>query len=321
MKRQRAKQRPLYRYDVYRGRRRGQARLIGAAGCAVFGLLLVLIRSLGIRFSGFLLLGLAALLVLSWLLDRLAAGNHRWRLIHRGFYGCLTVGLAALLGLEVFIINRGRSDMTPLPADAVIVLGAGVNGTEPSLSLRTRLDKAVDYLERWPDIPAVLTGGTGYDDVICFAPVRPVVEQADAILGFDGCLNFFAGPTDSNFKAEFNFYNVHYLYTHVVGTSGGNTSDMKEAIEMMTSGRINPATMLTHIGGLNAVVDTTLNLPNIKGGKKLIYTQIELPLTAIADFEKLGESDPLFAKLAEITARHNGLWSPEAEKYLLQAKA
>ena len=65
MKRQRAKQRPLYRYDVYRGRRRGQARLIGAAGCAVFGLLLVLIRSLGIRFSGFLLLGLAALLVLS----------------------------------------------------------------------------------------------------------------------------------------------------------------------------------------------------------------------------------------------------------------
>ena len=131
-----------------------------------------------------------------------------------------------------------------------------------------------------------LTGGTGYDDVICFAPVRPVVEQADAILGFDGCLNFFAGPT-----------------------------------EMMTSGRLNPATMLTHIGGLNAVVDTTLNLPNIKGGKKLIYTQIELPLTAIADFEKLGESDPLFAKLAEITARHNGLWSPEAEKYLLQAKA
>ena len=151
MKRQRAKQRPLYRYDVYRGRRRGQARLIGAAGCAVFGLLLVLIRSLGIRFSGFLLLGLAALLVLSWLLDRLAAGNHRWRLIRRGFYGCLTVGLAALLGLEVFIINRGRSDMTPLPADAVIVLGAGVNGTEPSLSLRTRL---------------VLTGGTGYGEEI-----------------------------------------------------------------------------------------------------------------------------------------------------------
>ena len=67
-----------------------------------------------------------------------------------------------------------------------------------------------------------LSGGTGYDDVICFAPVKPVVEQASDILGFDGCLNFFAGPTNSQFKAEFNWYNVHYLYTHVVGTSGDN---------------------------------------------------------------------------------------------------
>ena len=76
------------------------------------------------------------------------------------------MGLAALLGLEVFIINRGRSDMTPLPADAVIVLGAGVNGTEPSLSLRTRLDAALDYLEAHPEIPVVLTGGTGYGEEI-----------------------------------------------------------------------------------------------------------------------------------------------------------
>ena len=165
-----------------------------------------------------------------------------------------------------------------------------------------------------------LTDGTGYDDVFVFAPVRPVVEQGDRILGKDGCLNFFAGPTNSQFKAEFNWYNVHYLYTHVVGTSGGNTSDMKEAIEMMTSGKINPAAMITHIGGLNAVVDTVLNLPKIPGGKKLIYTQIELPLTAIADFGKLGETDPLFAKLDEITKRHNGLWSAEAEKYLLANK-
>lgn len=165
-----------------------------------------------------------------------------------------------------------------------------------------------------------LSGGTGYDDVICFAPVKPVVEQAGDILGFDGCLNFFAGPTNSQFKAEFNWYNVHYLYTHVVGTSGGNTDDMKEAIEMMTSGKINPAAMVTHIGGLDAVVDTTLNLPNIRGGKKLIYTQIEMPLVAIADFAKLGETDPMFATLDEITKRHNGLWSAEAEKFLLKEK-
>ena len=197
-------------------------------------------------------------------------------------------------------------------ASIYTVEDAAKNGIELHY-VNTRMENATEYLRS-------LTGGTGYDDVICFAPVKPVVEQAGDILGYDGCLNFFAGPTNNQFKAEFNFYNVHYLYTHVVGTSGGNTNDMKEAIAMMTSGKINPAAMVTHIGGLNAVVDTTLNLPNIRGGKKLIYTQIDLPLTAIADFAKLGETDPMFKELAEITDRHNGLWSAEAEKYLLSCK-
>ncbi len=163
-----------------------------------------------------------------------------------------------------------------------------------------------------------ISGGTGYDDVMCFAPVRPVVEQGDKILGKDGCLNFFAGPLDPQFKAEFNFYNVHYASTHIVGTSGGNTDDMKEALSLMEQGKINPACMITHIGGMDSVIETTLNLPKIKGGKKLIYTGINMPLTAIADFAEKGKSDPFFAELAEIVARHNMLWNAEAEKALLK---
>ncbi|MBS7262068.1 MAG: zinc-binding dehydrogenase [Eubacteriales bacterium] len=162
-----------------------------------------------------------------------------------------------------------------------------------------------------------LTDGAGYNDVYVYAPVRPVVEQADSILARDGCLSFFAGPTNPEFKAEFNFYNVHYASTHLVGTSGGNTDDMKEALHLMETGRINPAAMITHVGGLDSVIETTLNLPNIKGGKKLVYTNISMPMTAIADFAELGKNDPLFAKLAELCAANNGLWNAEAEKYLL----
>ena len=158
------------------------------------------------------------------------------------------------------------------------------------------------------------SGGTGYDDVFCFAPVAPVVEQADDILAFDGCLNFFAGPSKAPFKAPFNFYNVHYNNTHVVGTSGGNTDDMKEALHYMGKG-MDPAGLVTHIGGLNAVIETTVNLPNIPGGKKLIYTHIEMPLTAIADFGKVGK--PVYDRLDAICKAHNGLWSVEAEEYLL----
>ena len=167
------------------------------------------------------------------------------------------------------------------------------------------------------DVVAI-TGGVGFDDIYVYAPVKPVVEMASAMLGRDGCLNFFAGPTNPAFAAEFNFYNVHYASTHVVGTSGGNTDDMKESLRMMEKAEINPAAMITHIGGLNAGVETTKNLPNIKGGKKLIYTHKNIPLTAIDDFAEAGKSNPFFAKLAEIVSRHNGLWNAEAEKYLLE---
>ena len=163
-----------------------------------------------------------------------------------------------------------------------------------------------------------LTGDTGFDDVICFAPVKAVVEQADEILGFDGCLNFFAGPSNAAFKAEMNFYEVHYGYHHVIGTTGGNTNDMREAIALMTAGKINPAAMITHIGGLDCVVETTMNLPKIPGGKKLIYTHTSLPLTAIDDFAELGKENPLFAELARIVKGYNGLWNADAENYLLQ---
>ena len=161
-----------------------------------------------------------------------------------------------------------------------------------------------------------VSGGTGYDDVFVFAPVPAVIEQGDAILGNDGCLNFFAGPSNPAFSARMNFYNVHYASTHVVGTSGGNNDDMVEALECMSHG-LDPAGLITHVGGLNAVIDTTMNLPDIPGGKKMIYTHKNLPLTAIADFREAGKTNPLFTELAKIVEKTKGLWSVEAEAYLL----
>ena len=92
---------------------------------------------------------------------------------------------------------------------------------------------------------------------------------------------------------------------------------MKAALDLMAQDRINPAVMITHVGGLDAAADTVKNLPNIPGGKKLIYTQKSLPLVALEDFSALGEKESFFKELARITERHQGLWSVEAEDYLL----
>jgi threonine dehydrogenase-like Zn-dependent dehydrogenase len=164
-----------------------------------------------------------------------------------------------------------------------------------------------------------LTDGKGYDDVFVFAPVKSLAEMGDRLLAFDGCMNFFAGPSNSDFRAEINLYNCHYTSTHIMGTTGGNTDDLKESLDLFARGKIRPAVMVTHIGGLDSVIYSTSELPDIPGGKKLIYTHIEMPLTALDDFEELGRANPLFAKLDESVKRHSGLWNAEAERILLGA--
>lgn len=162
-----------------------------------------------------------------------------------------------------------------------------------------------------------INGGDGFDDVFCYAPIASVVELSSAVLGRDGCLNFFAGPTDKQFSAKMNFYDVHYNSTHVMGTTGGNTEDMIESLRLTAEKRIDPAVMVTHIGGLDSAAETTLNLPKIPGGKKLIYTHLNMPLTALSELRDKGKDDPRFAALADIVDAHKGLWCPEAEEYLL----
>ncbi len=200
-------------------------------------------------------------------------------------------------------------------ASILTVEEAAKNGVKLVYVNTNEVENARDYL-------MALTDGKGYNDLFVYAPVRPVVELADSVMGRDGCLNFFAGPTNTEFSATYNFYNVHYNASHVCANSGSNTDDMIESIEMMSDGRLNPSAMITHVGGLDAVIDTVLNLPKIPGGKKLIYNHISLPLTALADMEEKGKDDPMFAELARIVKENNGLWSSEAEKYLLaNAKA
>ena len=157
----------------------------------------------------------------------------------------------------------------------------------------------------------------GYDDVMVFAPVPALIEQGSALLAYLGCLNFFAGPAKADFKASINFYDVHYMGHHVIGSSGGNTQDLQDSMNYAAQGLITPSVMITHVGGIDSVAETTQNLPNIPGGKKLVYTHVSMPMTAIEDFGARGEKDPYFAALAEICGRNKGLWCTEAERYVL----
>lgn len=46
-----------------------------------------------------------------------------------------------------------------------------------------------------------------------------------------------------------------YAETHIAGTSGGSTDDMRELLQLMSAGRTNSASMVTHVGGIGTCVD------------------------------------------------------------------
>ncbi len=196
---------------------------------------------------------------------------------------------------------------------------AAANGVELVFLNPAELEGGQDALVEW--VRGFTEGGM-MDDVFVYYPGEKLIEQADSLLGRNGCLNFFAGPTRKDFSARLNFYNVHYEEHHLVGTSGGNTEDMRISLDLMSQGRLNPAAMVTHVGGLDSAAGAILDLPNIPGGKKLIYTHVQMPLTALDKLAERAEQaegplKDIYAELDRLVKAANGLWSTEAERFLL----
>ena len=132
--------------------------------CLVLGLLMRFVYT-AVRFTGFLFLCAAVILVVFALLTRWK-GKYRWALwARRALLVLLAAGFVFFAVLEVQVISWGRTDRET-PVTAVVVLGAGVNGTEPSLSLLTRLEAALDYVRDKPDTPVIVSGAQGRGEAI-----------------------------------------------------------------------------------------------------------------------------------------------------------
>lgn len=134
------------------------AALCAAGGCAV---LIVP----GLRFSGFLLLCLAVFCAVLALLGQFAGRYRVARILRTAFLALLCFGTVCFSVLEALVVSGADGSVGDEAASCVVILGAGVNGTEPSLMLCARLDAALAYLADKPDVPVIVSGcqGNGED--------------------------------------------------------------------------------------------------------------------------------------------------------------
>lgn len=116
-----------------------------ALACFVLGMLLFFF-SFGYQMFGLLFLFAGLLCLLA---------KYRKTVI-----GLILAAGVSLLVLEIPILQSAHTDADD-QIDYLIVLGAGVNGTSPSLSLLDRLETAAAYLHAHPTCKAVVSGGQG----------------------------------------------------------------------------------------------------------------------------------------------------------------
>lgn len=113
------------------------------------------------RFSALGIWGLDFVILCYWLLGRMGRRKPKdAKILRRILTVCLSLLLLAMAVTFGFIwsASRGTKDNE---CQYLLVLGAGVNGTEPSLSLRERLTAALDYLNEHPDTVCIVSGGQG----------------------------------------------------------------------------------------------------------------------------------------------------------------
>lgn len=76
--------------------------------------------------------------------------------------GTVLISLCVLAFISsVFLFTYGKADTATYNEDYLIVLGCGLNGTEPSQMLINRLEEAVEYADKNESCKIIVTGGMG----------------------------------------------------------------------------------------------------------------------------------------------------------------
>ena len=226
--------------------------------------------------------------------------------------------LAILLGVT-------GVDLSRLPAGSVLV----ARDLTPSMTVglsRENIAGIITEVGGRTSHSAILARALELPAVLSVPKALGLIEDGDGLIVDGGEGKAVLNPDEST-RAEYLKRQREFLArraalevyrNQATVDADGNTDDLKECLRLAAEGKIRPAVMVTHVGGIDSIVDATANLPNIPGGKKLTYTQFDMPLTAIEDFREKGRTDPLFARLADSCDAHDGLWNAEAEKILFQ---
>lgn len=208
-----------------------------------------------------------------------------------------------------------------LPGGVAVVIGTGAMGRmHAELALRfspravivsdlqrSRLDETIQTIgkkaaakgtkllcalpDKLADTVKAESGGLGADDIVLAVGIQPVQQNALGLLAPGGVANLFGGLPRGKHILELDALAVHYQEIKVVGSSGGDPSDMAATLKAIAAGDIDPGNYVAAVGSLDNAIDVLKMIKETKiDGKVMLYPHIKhAPLRMVGHWSKMQE--------------------------------
>ncbi|MCY2952398.1 MAG: zinc-binding dehydrogenase [Planctomycetota bacterium] len=132
---------------------------------------------------------------------------------------------------------------------------------------------------------AEVSGGTGVDDLILAVGIQGVQQAAIELLGKGGVANLFGGLPKGQHMLQVNALAVHYDEIKLVGSSGGQPSDLAATLEAIAKGDVDPGNYVYGIAGLGHVPDVLRMIQSNKvEGKVIVYPHANVPELRVVEY-------------------------------------
>jgi len=139
---------------------------------------------------------------------------------------------------------------------------------------------------------AKVTGGAGADDVIVAVGIQSVQQEALGLLGKGGVANLYGGLNRGQDTLQVSAIDVHYNEIKLVGSSGGEPSDMKAALEAIADGDIDPGNYVFGVGGLEHTAEVLEMMKDNKvDGRVILYPHAAVEGLEFVDYWDKGRED------------------------------
>ena len=207
--------------------------------------------------------------------------------------GLLPGGITVVIGAGA--MGRIHSELALRFKPSVLIVTARTN-TRLGLVEETLTNKAASQdtklicvtIDKLAETVQQVSNGAGVDDMILSVGINHVQQDALGLLAVGGVANLFGGLPKGKHILKLDALAVHYQEIKVVGSSGGEPSDMIATLKAIDNNDVDPGNYVAAVGSLDNAVDVLKMIKdgNIDG-KAILYPHIrQRPLQKVKYWDK-----------------------------------